>query len=83
MGFVWTGVVWCGVVWCGVEVVACFQLYHPWFVVCVTIAQSKEAERVVQTNKQLMKENADLRREIEVRSVDVLRPLCTLFFGCA
>jgi hypothetical protein len=49
----------------------------------VTIAQSKEAERVVQTNKQLMKENADLRREIEVRSVDVLRPLCTLFFGCA
>jgi hypothetical protein len=28
--------------------------------------QSKEAERVVQANKKLMKDNADLRREIEV-----------------
>ncbi len=43
--------------------------------------QSKEAERVVQANKKLMKDNADLRREIEVCRCPAPPPgMCTCAF---
>ena len=45
--------------------------------------QSKETERVVQANKRLMKDNADLRREIEVcRWGRRRRHVCGVLYRC-